>query len=179
MNSQIDTLLIDADVCFTLTSLFHLYLCAGAYAFLWVCLCTLCMWRVGAQEYLTELQALLRLVSETDFKLNSPEYWPAAYYNLPQQEHCLKVSHTLSILMPKIHVRLDRLRVNALNSNLDPQEVKGSIDKLQGPVEGALAKKEEMVQGARPMEGQRIHETAGLLSNNWEKLNKLYQDRLK
>lgn len=99
-------------------------------------------------EYLTELQALLRLVSETDFKLNSPEYWPAAYYNLPQQEHCLK-------------------------------EVKGSIDKLQGPVEGALAKKEEMVQGARPMEGQRIHETAGLLSNNWEKLNKLYQDRLK
>uniref|UniRef100_A0A673BKJ7 Dystrophin n=1 Tax=Sphaeramia orbicularis TaxID=375764 RepID=A0A673BKJ7_9TELE len=98
-------------------------------------------------EYLTELQALLRSVSETDFKLNSPEYWPAAYYNLPQQEHCLK-------------------------------EVKGSIDKLRGPVEGALARREEMALGARPLEGQRIQETAGLLSTNWEKLNKLYQDRM-
>uniref|UniRef100_A0AAQ4PPR1 Dystrophin n=1 Tax=Gasterosteus aculeatus aculeatus TaxID=481459 RepID=A0AAQ4PPR1_GASAC len=43
------------------------------------------------EEYVTELQALLRLVSETDFKLNSPEFWPAAYYNLPQQEQCLKL----------------------------------------------------------------------------------------
>lgn len=51
--------------------------------------------RVCVQEYLTELQALLQSVSETDFKLNSPEYWPAAYYNLPQQEHCLKVSTAL------------------------------------------------------------------------------------
>lgn len=47
---------------------------------------------VGVQEYLAELQGLLRSVSETSFKLNSPEYWPAAYYNLPQQDHCLKVS---------------------------------------------------------------------------------------
>lgn len=39
-----------------------------------------------------ELQALLQLVAETDFKLNSPEFWPAAFYNLPQQELCLKVS---------------------------------------------------------------------------------------
>ncbi|XP_039997801.1 dystrophin [Xiphias gladius] len=99
-------------------------------------------------EYLTELQALLRSVSETDFKLNSPEYWPAAYYNLPQQEHCLK-------------------------------EVKGSIEKLRGPVEGALARREEMVSSARPLEGQRIQETATLLSTNWDKLNKLHQDRLK
>ncbi|XP_029306035.1 LOW QUALITY PROTEIN: dystrophin [Cottoperca gobio] len=99
-------------------------------------------------EYLIELQALLRSVSETDFKLNSPEYWPAAYYNLPQQEHCLK-------------------------------EVKGSIEELRGPVEGALAQREEMVSGARPLEGQRIQETATLLSTNWDKLNKLYLDRLK
>ncbi|XP_033837659.2 dystrophin isoform X13 [Periophthalmus magnuspinnatus] len=99
-------------------------------------------------EYLTELQALLRLVSETDFKLNSPEYWPAAYYNLPQQELCLS-------------------------------EVKASIDQLQAPVEGALARREEMVQGARPMEAQRIQDTAALLGTNWDKLNKLYQDRLK
>uniref|UniRef100_A0AAV2LGC3 Dystrophin n=1 Tax=Knipowitschia caucasica TaxID=637954 RepID=A0AAV2LGC3_KNICA len=99
-------------------------------------------------EYLTELQALLRLVSETDFKLNSPEYWPAAYYNLPQQDHCLS-------------------------------EVKASMDKLQAPVEGALARREEMVQGARPMEAQRIQETSALLATNWDKLNKLYQDRLK
>ncbi|MEQ2224799.1 hypothetical protein ILYODFUR_011250 [Ilyodon furcidens] len=52
-------------------------------------------------EYLTELQALLRSVSETDFKLNSPEYWPAAYYNLPQQEHCLKVSTASEFLSGK------------------------------------------------------------------------------
>ncbi|XP_034461343.1 dystrophin isoform X11 [Hippoglossus hippoglossus] len=100
------------------------------------------------KEYITGLQALLRSVSETDFKLNSPEYWPAAYYNLPQQEHCLK-------------------------------EGKESIDKLRGPVEGALAHREEMVLSARPLEGQRIQETASLLSTNWDKLNKLYLDRLK
>nr|XP_019960032.1 PREDICTED: dystrophin-like [Paralichthys olivaceus] len=99
-------------------------------------------------EYITGLQALLRSVSETDFKLNSPEYWPAAYYNLPQQEHCLK-------------------------------EGKESIDQLRGPVEGALAQREGMVLSARPLEGQRIQETATLLSTNWDKLNKLYQDRLK
>lgn len=99
-------------------------------------------------EYLTELQALLRSVSETDFKLNSPEYWPAAYYNLPQQEHCLK-------------------------------EVKASVDKLCGPVERALAHRDHVVSGARPLEGQRIQETATLLQTNWDKLNKLYQDRQK
>ncbi|XP_047211782.1 dystrophin isoform X4 [Girardinichthys multiradiatus] len=99
-------------------------------------------------EYLTELQALLRSVSETDFKLNSPEYWPAAYYNLPQQEHCLK-------------------------------DVKENIDKLHDQVEGALAHREDMVTGSRPLEGHRVQETVSLLKNNWEKLNKLYKDRLK
>ncbi|XP_061571903.1 dystrophin isoform X2 [Cololabis saira] len=99
-------------------------------------------------EYLTQLHALLRSVSETDFKLNSPEYWPAAYYNLPQQELCLK-------------------------------EVKEDINNLQGPVEGALSCREEMVSGARPLEGQGIQETATVLSTNWSKLNKLHQDRLK
>ncbi|XP_054864358.1 dystrophin isoform X3 [Amphiprion ocellaris] len=103
---------------------------------------------ITEDEYLTELQALLRSVSDTDFKLNSPEYWPAAYYNLPQQEHCLK-------------------------------EVKENIDKLRGPVEGALAHREEMLLGARPLSCQRIQETATLLSTNWDKLNKLYLDRLK
>ncbi|XP_069568938.1 dystrophin isoform X2 [Brachyistius frenatus] len=97
-------------------------------------------------EYLAELQALLRSVSETDFQLNSPEYWPAAFYNLPQQEHCLK-------------------------------EVKGNMDELLGPVEGALARREEAASGARPLESQRIRESAGLLGANWDKLNKLHQDR--
>ncbi|XP_075333549.1 dystrophin isoform X3 [Odontesthes bonariensis] len=99
-------------------------------------------------EYLKELQDLLRSVSETDFKLNSPEYWPAAYYNLPQQEDCLK-------------------------------EVKENIQTQKGPVEGALACREEMRSCARPLESQRIQETATLLSTNWDKLNKLYLDRLK
>ncbi|XP_029380106.1 dystrophin isoform X8 [Echeneis naucrates] len=99
-------------------------------------------------EYLTGLQVLLRSVSETDFKLNSPEYWPAAYYNLPQQDQCLK-------------------------------EVKGRIDKLRDPVGGALARREEMVSGARPLEREKIQETATLLNTSWDKLNKLYQDRLK
>ena len=63
-----------------------------------VCVCVYVRVCVGVQEYLSELQALLRSVSETDFKLNSPEYWPAAYYNLPQQEHCLKVSTAVVLL---------------------------------------------------------------------------------
>lgn len=53
------------------------------------------------------------------------------------------------------------------------------MEKLRGPVEVALTRREEMVSGARPLEGQRIQETAGLLGANWDKLNKLYQDRLK
>ncbi|XP_077439439.1 dystrophin isoform X3 [Vanacampus margaritifer] len=98
-------------------------------------------------DYLAELQALLRSVAEADFKLNSPEYWPAAYYNLPQQEHCLK-------------------------------EVKAIIDKLRSPVETALSRKKEAAAGARPLQGQRIHESAALLGNNWDKLSKLHKDRL-
>ncbi|XP_037130222.1 dystrophin isoform X11 [Syngnathus acus] len=98
-------------------------------------------------DYLAELQALLRYVAEADFKLNSPEYWPAAYYNLPQQEHCLK-------------------------------EVKAIVDKLRGPVEVALSRRQEAASAARPMQGQRIHESATLLGTNWDKLNKLHKDRL-
>lgn len=59
------------------------------------------------------------------------------------------------------------------------QEVKASIAMLQPPVEAALGRREEMVSGARPLEGQRIKETASHLHNNWDKLNKLYQDRLR
>lgn len=59
-----------------------------------VCMCV----HLCNQEYITELQALLCSVSETDFKLNSPEYWPAAYYNMSQQEHCLKVSIAFELL---------------------------------------------------------------------------------
>lgn len=57
--------------------------------------------------------------------------------------------------------------------------MKESIDTLKGPVGEALARREEMASGARPTEGQRIQETATLLSTNWDKLNKLHQDRLK
>lgn len=66
-----------------------------------------------------------------------------------------------------------------LHRDLLTQEVKGSIDELRGPVEGALARRQEMVSGARPVEGQKIQESATLLNTNWDKLNKLYQDRLK
>lgn len=59
------------------------------------------------------------------------------------------------------------------------QEVKEDIAKLQGPVEAALSRREEVMSEARPLEGQRIQETATVLSTNWDKLNKLYQDRLK
>ncbi|CAL8307771.1 unnamed protein product [Merluccius merluccius] len=100
------------------------------------------------REYMTELQVLLRSVSEADFKLNSPEYWPAVFYNLPQQHTCIK-------------------------------EAKGSIDKLSGPVEEALGRRDEMVSGAWPLEAQKIHDTALLLKTNWDKLNKLHQDRLR
>lgn len=69
----------------------------------------------GVQEYLTELQALLRSVSETDFKLNSPEYWPAAYYNLPQQELCLKVS-TASLFLFETHTISHHITSSVLQS---------------------------------------------------------------
>lgn len=53
------------------------------------------------QDYLAELQTLLRSLSETDFQLNSPEFWPAAFYRLSQQEQCLKVrtgrTHTFAV----------------------------------------------------------------------------------
>ncbi|XP_030210304.1 dystrophin isoform X3 [Gadus morhua] len=99
-------------------------------------------------EYMTELQVLLRSVSEADFKLNSPEYWPAVFYNLPQQHTCIK-------------------------------EAKVSIDQLVAPVDEALGRRDEMVSGARPLEAQKIHDTALLLKTNWDKLNKLHQDRLR
>ncbi|XP_067116720.1 dystrophin isoform X2 [Osmerus mordax] len=98
------------------------------------------------RDYLLELQGLLRSVSETDFLLNSPEYWLASYYNLPQQETCL-------------------------------QEVQQSVEKLSPPVEGALARREEVVSQARPGEGRRVQEAALLLSINWDKLKQLLNDR--
>lgn len=59
------------------------------------------------------------------------------------------------------------------------QEVKESIDTLKGPVGEALARREQMLSGARATEGQRIQDTTSLLSTNWDKLNKLHQDRFK
>ncbi|XP_064826136.1 LOW QUALITY PROTEIN: dystrophin-like, partial [Oncorhynchus masou masou] len=99
-------------------------------------------------EYLGELQTLLRSVSETDFQLNSPEYWQAVFYNLPQQGQCL-------------------------------QEVKVNLKNLRPPVEGALARREEVVAIATPAESTRVQETALLLNTNWDKVNKLYLDRLR
>uniref|UniRef100_A0A8C7KYF3 Dystrophin n=1 Tax=Oncorhynchus kisutch TaxID=8019 RepID=A0A8C7KYF3_ONCKI len=94
------------------------------------------------------LQTLLRSVSETDFQLNSPEYWQAVFYNLPQQGQCL-------------------------------QEVKVNLKNLRPPVEGALARREEVVAIATPAERTRVQETALLLNTNWDKVNKLYLDRLR
>ncbi|XP_045555407.1 dystrophin isoform X5 [Salmo salar] len=99
-------------------------------------------------EYLGELQTLLRSVSETDFQLNSPEYWQAVFYNLPQQGQCL-------------------------------QEVKVNLKNLRPPVEGALATREEVVAIATQAESTRVQETALLLNTNWDKVNKLYLDRLR
>uniref|UniRef100_A0A6Q2YZ37 Dystrophin n=1 Tax=Esox lucius TaxID=8010 RepID=A0A6Q2YZ37_ESOLU len=98
-------------------------------------------------DYLAELQTLLRSVSETDFQLNSPEYWQAVFYNLPQQGQCL-------------------------------QEVKLSLQNLRPPVEGALARRGEVLAMATPGGSPRVKETAVLLNNNWDKINKLYLDRL-
>lgn len=59
------------------------------------------------------------------------------------------------------------------------QEVDASVGRLRRPLEDALGRKEEMVSQARPLEGQKVQETAELLATNWDKLNKLYQDRLR
>lgn len=59
------------------------------------------------------------------------------------------------------------------------QEVGDSISVLRGPVEAALARTEEVVAGARPLEAQRIREMSGLLSSNWDKVLKQHQDRVR
>lgn len=53
------------------------------------------------------------------------------------------------------------------------------MGQLRRPLKETLGRKEEMVSQARPLEGQKIQETAELLAANWDKLNKLYQDRLR
>jgi len=57
--------------------------------------------------------------------------------------------------------------------------VKGNIDELRCPVEGAVGRRAEAASRARPLEAQRMQETAALLHTNWDKVNKLYHDRLK
>lgn len=83
--------------------------------------------------------------------------------------------------LKKAHGKMERMLLTFVFSSslLHIQEVKASIEQLRGPVEGALARREEMVSAARPLEAQRTQETATLLSTNWDKLNKLHQDRLK
>uniref|UniRef100_A0A8K9VC93 Dystrophin n=1 Tax=Oncorhynchus mykiss TaxID=8022 RepID=A0A8K9VC93_ONCMY len=44
---------------------------------------------------------------------------------------------------------------------------------------GALARREEVVAIATPAESTRVQETALLLNTNWDKVNKLYLDRLR
>ncbi|XP_035250610.1 dystrophin isoform X19 [Anguilla anguilla] len=95
--------------------------------------------------YLNDLRDLLKSIAETEFLLNSPEYW-AVYYDLPKQEQCL-------------------------------QDVKVKLEKLQPPVEGAQARKGDVLHSATPQEIQHVQETLLLLSTNWEKVNKLYRDR--
>ncbi|KAJ8253066.1 hypothetical protein GJAV_G00208740 [Gymnothorax javanicus] len=95
--------------------------------------------------YLTDLRALLQSISETEFLLNSPEYW-AVYYDLPKQEQCLK-------------------------------DVKLKLEKLQPPVEGAQARKADILLSAAPQEIQHVQDRLQLLSTNWDKVNKLYRDR--
>lgn len=66
-----------------------------------------------------------------------------------------------------------------LSSSMSLQDVGENTAVLRGPVEAALARREEVVVGARPLEAQRIRETAGLLSSNWDKILKQHQDRLR
>uniref|UniRef100_A0A8C7LCQ1 Dystrophin n=1 Tax=Oncorhynchus kisutch TaxID=8019 RepID=A0A8C7LCQ1_ONCKI len=54
-----------------------------------------------------------------------------------------------------------------------------STRNLRPPVEGALARREEVVAIATPAERTRVQETALLLNTNWDKVNKLYLDRLR
>lgn len=96
-----------------------------------------------------------------------------SYHPRRTPSHIAIESHFVSACSPQ----LDTVHHNPLSPNM--QEVKGNIDKLRSPVDSALSHRDKVVPGAWPLEGQRIQETAGLLSLNWDKLNKLYQDRQK
>ncbi|XP_061692803.1 dystrophin isoform X6 [Syngnathoides biaculeatus] len=84
-------------------------------------------------DYLAELQALLRSVAEADFKLNSPEYWPAVYYNLPQQEHCLKEVKTITDkLRSPVEAGLSRRHEVASDAQpLESQRIQESATRLK------------------------------------------------
>ncbi|XP_048870512.1 dystrophin isoform X3 [Brienomyrus brachyistius] len=58
------------------------------------------------------------------------------------------------------------------------QDAKLSLEKLGTPVVRAQGRKEEILCKASPVEAQRMQDTLLLLSTNWEKVNKLYCDRL-
>lgn len=56
-----------------------------------------CCFVQEAPAYLCELQELLHSIANTEFQLNSPEYWAGVFYELPKQEKCLQVSSAVSV----------------------------------------------------------------------------------
>ncbi|XP_036396175.1 dystrophin isoform X3 [Megalops cyprinoides] len=58
---------------------------------------------IQREAYLSELRDLLHSIAETEFLLNSPEYWAAVYHDLPKQEQCLQeVKQRLEKLKPQV-----------------------------------------------------------------------------
>ncbi|XP_066562465.1 dystrophin isoform X5 [Amia ocellicauda] len=58
------------------------------------------------------------------------------------------------------------------------KDAKVSLSKLSGPVDVAQRKKSAVVQNASAVELDQIQESVRHLDTNWEKVNKLYRDRL-
>uniref|UniRef100_A0A8C7L6K2 Dystrophin n=1 Tax=Oncorhynchus kisutch TaxID=8019 RepID=A0A8C7L6K2_ONCKI len=120
-------------------------------------------------EYLGELQTLLRSVSETDFQLNSPEYWQAVFYNLPQQGQCLQVSVCVCACVCVFHtVGFKPVYV---------RELQESVGAQGGVVAGLNAAGKEIIGQSTQEDGAQIRLQLNTLNTRWVNITQEIAER--
>lgn len=61
--------------------------------------------------------------------------------------------------------------------NMALQKIKDNLEGYSGQIEVLLSKKTTVLKSATPGEAERIQEKLTQLMYQWEKVNKMYQDR--